>query len=210
MLCFINIITKYICDDDNTDQTHTFNVHFTRYFFCPGFRQSLAEFYNQCFLCNSVKKSVTPKPPYREPNPPEHPGISFNIDVMKRAKQIILVCTDTFSKYTTATIIPSESAEDQAIGIISLVTPVRRSNKIDVKVDVFLPSAAVITIEYKKKIEILERKLKFYVWDKTLLPRILSVVTRDFLNANEIDWKSENQLQSTKSCRTSKGALYAR
>ena len=29
-----DIITKYICDDDNTDQTHTFNVHFTRYFFC--------------------------------------------------------------------------------------------------------------------------------------------------------------------------------
>jgi hypothetical protein len=108
---------------------------FSRYFFCPGFRQSLDDFYNQCFLCNSVKKSTTPRPPYREPNPPEHPGISFNIDVLKRAKQIILVCTDIFSKYTTATIIPSESADDQAKGIISLVTPVRRSNMISVKVD---------------------------------------------------------------------------
>jgi hypothetical protein len=108
---------------------------FSRYFFCPGFRQSLDDFYKQCFLCNSVKKSITPRPPYREPSPPEHPGISFNIDVLKRAKQIILVCTDIFSKYTTATIIPSESASDQAKGIISLVTPVRRSNMINVKVD---------------------------------------------------------------------------
>ena len=108
---------------------------FSRYFFCPGFRQVLASFYEQCFLCTSVKKNEQPKPPYREPDPPDHPGTHFNIDVMKRNKQLILVCTDIFSKYVTAVLIPSETSEDLADGIVRVVSPIRRSKDILVKSD---------------------------------------------------------------------------
>ncbi len=108
---------------------------FSRYFFCPGFRQVLASFYDQCFLCTSVKKNDHPKPPFREPDPPDHPGTYFNIDVMKRNKQVILVCTDIFSKYVTAVLIPSESSIDLADGIVRVVSPIRRSNDVFVKSD---------------------------------------------------------------------------
>ena len=108
---------------------------FARYFFCPGFRNILTEFYSQCFLCTSVKKNESPKPPFREPDPPNHPGTHFNIDVMKRNKQIILVCTDIFSKYVTAVLIPSETTDDLADGIARVVSPIRRSQQIIVKTD---------------------------------------------------------------------------
>ena len=108
---------------------------FSRYFFCPGFRQVLGTFYEQCFLCTSVKKNDHPKPPYRDPDPPDHPGTHFNIDVMKRNKQVILVCTDIFSKYVTAVLIPSETSKDLGDGIIRVVSPIRRSKDILVKSD---------------------------------------------------------------------------
>lgn len=108
---------------------------FSRYFFCPGFRDALQKFYQQCYLCSSVKKLSNPEPCFRDPDPPLHPGVYFNIDVLKRSRQLILVCTDVFSKYVTATIINSEKASDLASAILSLVTPVRRSSQITVKAD---------------------------------------------------------------------------
>ena len=108
---------------------------FSRYFFCPGFRNTLIEFYNQCFLCTSIKKHEIPKPPFREPDPPNHPGTHFNVDVMKRNRQIILVCTDIFSKYVTAVLIASETTENLADGIARVTSPIRRSQQIFVKTD---------------------------------------------------------------------------
>ena len=108
---------------------------FSRHFFCPGFRQTLNDFYDQCFLCTSVKKNDNPKPPFREPEPPDHPGIHFNVDVMKRNKQVIIVCTDVFSKYVTAALIESETTDDLADGLIRVVSPIRRSKEIYVKTD---------------------------------------------------------------------------
>ena len=59
----------------------------------------------------------------------------MNVDVMRRAKQNILVNCDLFSGYVTAEIIESERKEDMVHGILSLVTPIRHSDRVLVRVD---------------------------------------------------------------------------
>ena len=59
----------------------------------------------------------------------------MNIDVMKRSSQNILVNCDLFSGYVTAKIIKTEQRDDMSEGILDLVTPIRHSNKILLRVD---------------------------------------------------------------------------
>ena len=72
---------------------------------------------------------------YQSSNFPEHPGMSMNVDVIKRSGQNILVCTDLFSKFSTACIIESEKASDLEKGIIQLTNPIRNSREVKVRVD---------------------------------------------------------------------------
>ena len=58
----------------------------------------------------------------------------MKINVLRRANQMILVCVEVFF-YVTACLIPSEKADDLANTIIQVVTPIRRSNSILVRVD---------------------------------------------------------------------------
>ena len=108
---------------------------FGRYFFCPGFKEKLNLFYDQCFTCQSVKKINTTESHFRTPDPPNHPGTRMNADVIKRAKQLILVNIDLFSNYMTATLIKSEKAVDLEQGLIQVITPLRAAQHVSVRVD---------------------------------------------------------------------------
>ena len=66
---------------------------------------------------------------------PEQPGCTMNVDVLKRAGQLILVSVDLFSNYVTGCFANSETSEDLATAIIQAVTPIRRSISILVRVD---------------------------------------------------------------------------
>ena len=108
---------------------------FIRYFFSPGLKEVLDNFYDQCFLCQSTKKIPSQPIPYRSPDPPQGPGSHMNADVIKRAKQLILVNIDAFSNYMTTTIIRSERASDLEQGLIQVITPIMLSPTVSVRVD---------------------------------------------------------------------------
>ena len=108
---------------------------FLRYFFCPGFKDVLDEFYEHCFLCQSIKKMPSPTIPYRNPDPPSSPGTHMNADIIKRAKQLILVTVDVFSNYVTTALVPSETAADLQTGLIQTITPIRLAHSVTVRVD---------------------------------------------------------------------------
>ena len=108
---------------------------FLRYFFCPGFKDKLEDFYDQCFICQTSKTIQKEMVSFRSPNPPEHPGMKMNADVIKRAGQTILVNTDVFSSYVTSSIINSEKACDLEKGLIQVITPIKLSRHVSVRVD---------------------------------------------------------------------------
>ena len=108
---------------------------FERYFTAFNVRGTCHTISEDCWLCPSIKKfpkqldNFTPSPS------PEHPGTHMNADVLKRAGQLILVNTDRFSNFTTATIIGSEKREDLAIGLLQVITPMRHSSNVQVRTD---------------------------------------------------------------------------
>ena len=59
----------------------------------------------------------------------------MNIDILKRAKQLIVVNVDLFSFYVTSCFSASEKAEDIARAILQVTTPIRRSGTLQVRVD---------------------------------------------------------------------------
>jgi len=108
---------------------------FQKYFFSPGLKEQLDLLYEQCFLCNAVKKIPQIQLDIHTSEPPQQPGTHMNIDIIRRACQHIMVNVDLFSKFITTTLIDSEKKEDLVEGIIRLVTPLRRSNKTVVRTD---------------------------------------------------------------------------
>ena len=108
---------------------------FQKYFFSPGLKEQLDLLYEQCFLCNAVKKMPQIHSDIHTSAPPQQPGTHMNIDIIRRACQYIMVNVDLFSKFITTTLVDSEKKEDLVDGIIRLVTPLRRSNKTIVRTD---------------------------------------------------------------------------
>ena len=64
-----------------------------------------------------------------------HPHQYFHLDVIRRAKQFILLLVDHFSNFQTAKLIPSEKAEDLKEGLIVLSEGMRHPGPITVKGD---------------------------------------------------------------------------
>ena len=108
---------------------------FERYFFSPKTEAALQELYKSCHLCLSVAKLPKELESYSPAFFPDHPGCAMNIDILKRAGQLILVNVDMFSSYVTGCFSSSEKAEDLADAIIQAVTPLRRANSVIVRVD---------------------------------------------------------------------------
>ena len=108
---------------------------FNRYFFSPGFNDQLDTFYKQCYLCTAVKKIPEQDSVPHASQSPTQPGTHMNLDVIRRAKQFILINVDVFSKFITTTLIKSESRQHLLQGIIQVVTPLRRSSITTVKTD---------------------------------------------------------------------------
>ena len=63
------------------------------------------------------------------------PGTHFGADVIKRAKQKILVLRDQFSSYTVADFIADETSETLEENLIKLLTAIRHSGKVIVRTD---------------------------------------------------------------------------
>ena len=108
---------------------------FNKYYFGIHSKQVIAEVSDQCILCKSNKYMAPLKTKYQAISKPEHPGCIFNIDVMKRNNQKIMVARDLFSTYTTTAIIKSEQSNCLLKGIIECITPIRSSGQVTIRTD---------------------------------------------------------------------------
>ena len=63
------------------------------------------------------------------------PGTHFGADVIRRAKQKILVLRDQFSSYTIADFIDSETCEDMEQKLIQMLTPIRTPGHVNIRTD---------------------------------------------------------------------------
>ena len=107
---------------------------FERSFFAVGLQSEIDKIYYNCHFCATQKK-IPLLVEHRSVTEVETPGSHFHADVIKRQSQKILILRDHFSTYTSAKIIKAENHNELRQGIIDLVTPIRLSSTIHVKVD---------------------------------------------------------------------------
>ena len=122
----------------NSDQhmsAHQLDKTFNRYYFGIHVKQIIHEVMDNCMLCKANKQIPKSKPEYRSISNPEHPGLIFNADVIKRYGQKIIVCTDIFSSYSTAKIILNEQSQTLLQSLIECISPIRSNNPVLIRTD---------------------------------------------------------------------------
>ena len=107
---------------------------FDKSFYSVGLNPELEKLYLECHFCVTQMKIPNLVPHYTI-NDATTPGTFFHADVIKRRTQNILTIRDNFSSFTVAKIIRSETHKDLKDGIVDLLTPIKLSGTITVKVD---------------------------------------------------------------------------
>ena len=123
---------------NNRDQHPTRSqqkAQFQRQFFAINLEKNLDLLYSNCYKCSILEK--IPKEAIRNESQTDvdRPQVQFHVDVIKRAKQNILIVRDHFSSYQDALLIQSEKATDLKEGIITLTSTMRRPGEIYVSAD---------------------------------------------------------------------------
>ena len=101
---------------------------FNRCFFALDIDKHIASNTDSCYTCTSLKNLPKHINQFTTSEPSSHIGQRFSIDVLRRAKQTILVSRESVSSYTGATFIRSEKAPDLLEGIVSLILPLHPSD----------------------------------------------------------------------------------
>ena len=107
---------------------------FDKYFFGLGINATLDRLYEECSLCNSMKK-LPKQELFTTTTNASQPGTHFVADVMRRARQKVLVIRDQFSSYTLANFIENETTENLESALIKLLTPIRTKDLVIVRTD---------------------------------------------------------------------------
>ena len=108
---------------------------FNRYFFAPGSNKMIENMYEKCQICQANKRLPSALTTYTNTTSAEHPGTHFGVDVMRRAKQKILIARDQFSSFVTATFIPDETKSTLRDAVIKVIDPVRTRGPVVVRTD---------------------------------------------------------------------------
>ena len=135
---------------------------FEKYFVAFNLLRACQELSEQCSQCICLARFPRQLQDYDPQLVPLHPGSHMNIDVLKRSSQNILVNCDLFSGYVTAKIIKTEQRDDMSEGILDLVTPIRHSNKILLRVD---RAPALRSLATKKEDQLEENGIKLELGD---------------------------------------------
>ena len=106
-----------------------------RYFFATGTLSVIDNLYLNCQLCQAAMKIPKAFQEHTNTTTAEHPGTHFGIDVMKRAKQKIIVARDMFSSFVTAIFIEKEDKESLRSALINLIQPIRSMEQVIVRTD---------------------------------------------------------------------------
>ena len=129
------VVTQLHHREANHPSAYQLEKLFNRHFYGIHVKQTIHDTVNSCHLCRANKSL---KPFIHEFTPisnPDHPGTTFNIDIMRRNNQKVMVCRDLFSSYTTTAIVKSEQAQCLLNGIIQCVTHIRNPGNIIIRTD---------------------------------------------------------------------------
>ena len=83
--------------------SHQLSRVFGKYFFAPNTTKAIDEIKSSCDICVRTAKLPDNLINFTPNVMPSHPGSHMNIDIICRSSQKIMVCTDMFSSFTTAT-----------------------------------------------------------------------------------------------------------
>ena len=108
---------------------------FNRYFYATGANRIIEETYNNCQICQSNKRLPAALVTYSTTTVAEHPGTHFGVDIMRQAKQKILIARDQFSSYVTATFINDETKDTLRDALIAVINPIRTTGPVTVRTD---------------------------------------------------------------------------
>ena len=110
-------------------------VTFVRQFYAFELDKHLDELYANCYACSILQRLPKVQVQHETKTEVLHPHTVFHIDVIKRAKQNILLLVDNFSSFQTATLIESETAMAMKEGMVRLLEGVRRPGWVTVRAD---------------------------------------------------------------------------
>lgn len=108
---------------------------FEKYFISFNVQNLCKAISEECSLCVACQRFPKQLDQHNPSPGPEHPGSHMNLDVMRRASQLIAVNCDRFSNFITAALIDSESREDLIKAVITTVTPIRHSARVRLRTD---------------------------------------------------------------------------
>ena len=131
---YLPTLVNQLHSQNNHPSKHQLKQLFDKYFFGTGVANIIEDKSNNCQTCCSLKK-LPMNNHFTSSTNAKVPGTHFGGDVIKRAKQKILVVRDQFSSYTVADFISDETSETLEDNLIKLVTPIRHSGKIIVRTD---------------------------------------------------------------------------
>lgn len=129
------VLTQLHHREANHPTAYQLEKLFNRHFYGIHVKQITTDITNSCHLCKSNKALKPFITEFKPQSNPQHPGTVFNIDIMRRNSQKIMVCRDLFSSFTTTTLVKSEQANCLLNGIIQCVTPVRNQEEILIRTD---------------------------------------------------------------------------
>ena len=101
---------------------------FQKYFVAFNLQKECSRLNDSCSFCLSLARFPKELEEYNPQLVPTHPGSHMNMDIMRRAGQIIMVNCDLFSGYTTACITNSEQREDMVQGTGGTKVPNARAD----------------------------------------------------------------------------------
>ena len=120
------ITALHICFQHPTK--HQLSSLFQRYFYGLCIDTVISEVTNNRHQCNSLKKLPREVFEQSSSKSPECPGQQFAADVIRRCKQKIFITRDIFSSFSTATLIPDETANTLRDYLIINTAPIRNNN----------------------------------------------------------------------------------
>ena len=99
---------------------------FNRYFYALNCDDAVKNTVTNCAQCTSLQRLPKELVQQSSSPSPKSPGEQFASDVIRRAKQKILLTRDVHSSFTTATTIPDETADSLRASLISTTSLVRK------------------------------------------------------------------------------------
>jgi hypothetical protein len=105
--------------------SYQFKAVTRRHLYALDMDRAIDRISSTCHVCASLKGTTRQRIEQSTCDPPDGVGISFAADIMKRARQLVLVVRECVTSYTVTCLIPSERHEDLRDALVSLCVELR-------------------------------------------------------------------------------------